>query len=497
MCRISEANDACPIIQEETASRVDELRSYRTNISLMHDCTFPLRRATGIACLLVFGAAAGVSGQIVETSPPRPSPTALTPPAEIERVNASRIHVHFRLKPGSKPRAVQVYFTNDGARSWHAARSAPAESPAVFDAPADGDFGLYLAFASAEGSARQPAPGKAPHRWVRVDRTPPVVQLLSLKPDHRFGSNREIQLRWRVEDDDLPGRPVAIHYRSEQTKSFVLVADSLGGDGAYRWTVPVGISGRVELRWTAVDRAGNRGEYCDERLHISGEAAELAFSKTLNEADGLTNRTSIPSTGKGVVENSQGSGADVELAGVSEPDGGEQTGQSVDASQAKKQYDLGAWHRLRGEFDLAVLRYRDALRLRPDFRAARIDLAAVLCVRGEWDEAEREYATVLDKDTKDRSALKGLALIQGKKRNYRSAHATLQKLLLLDPKDAESWLYFGDVCLFLGERPAAREAWLSAGTLAASPKEVRARAVKRLEIYSSESLMLARESSDE
>ncbi|MBK8267901.1 MAG: tetratricopeptide repeat protein [Planctomycetes bacterium] len=90
--------------------------------------------------------------------------------------------------------------------------------------------------------------------------------------------------------------------------------------------------------------------------------------------------------------------------------------------RGKRRYDLATWHRIRGENAVAIAKYKSALSLRPDFKSARNDLAALLCVRGELGAAENEYAKIIEIDEKHRPALKGLALVQAKKRNYRSAH---------------------------------------------------------------------------
>ena len=166
-----------------------------------------------------------------------------------------------------------------------------------------------------------------------------------------------------------------------------------------------------------------------------------------------------------------------------EPDAGRVEERSIAARDAKRLYDLATWERLRGEHAVALLRYREALRRYPSFLAARNDLAGLLVLQGELEEAKTEFRLVLDQDSTHRPALKGLALVQARRREYRSAHQTLQKLLLLDPQDAESWLNFGDVCMFMGDRSAARDAWAKARELAAELPGLRERAGGRLEIY--------------
>ncbi|MBK8267900.1 MAG: hypothetical protein IPK83_06180 [Planctomycetes bacterium] len=61
-------------------------------------------------------------------------------------------------------------------------------------------------------------------------------------------------------------------------------------------------------------------------------------------------------------------------------------------------------------------------------------------------------------------------------------------MLLLDPDDSDAWMNFGDVCLFMGDRRAAREAWTKAMRIERAPREIQLRAAKRLEIYKGEGL---------
>ncbi len=118
-----------------------------------------------------------------------------------------------------------------------------------------------------------------------------------------------------------------------------------------------------------------------------------------------------------------------------------------------------------------------------DVHAARSDLAGLLASRGGVKEARAEFRRVLETNPRHRPALRGLALVQARQRDYRSAFETLQKALLLEPDHAETWLNFGDVCMFMGDRPAAREAWTKASDLKDAHEAVRTRALKRLDIY--------------
>ena len=154
------------------------------------------------------------------------------------------------------------------------------------------------------------------------------------------------------------------------------------------------------------------------------------------------------------------------------------------AKEAARLHEIGTYHRLRGEYDLAAERLGEAVRLNPNLLAARNDLAGVLILRGDRNGAEREYLVVLAQDPTHASALKGLALLQTMERNYQSARRTLERLLQAVPDDAEGWLYLGDVAMLAGERGPARAAWLKAGGFGdGAGADIKERAEKRLTIY--------------
>lgn len=404
-------------------------------------------------------------------------------PDRIPCVPSSRILIHYTWSPESPaPSRVELWYTQDEGRTWQkASLTEAAPSPVVFDAPGDGLYGFFLVLHGPHGSMPAPSSGTAAQRWVRIDRTAPVVQVLALAPDTRFELNHEIHIRWSAQDENLGDRPVALHYRTEGMRTFKPIAEALAATSSYRWTVPGDVNGRVEIKVSVTDRAGNRGRYVADWLEIAGETAVRGGA-----AAGAATGAPGPVPGPEVARSSAG------VSGIhGEPDAGAHFLDEGRVIQAKKRYDLGTWHRLRGEYGVALARYRDALREDPGFLAARNDLAGILTLQGKLKQAEQEYRRILVRDTTHRPALKGLALVQAKRRHYRSAHETLQKLLLQDPKDAEIWLHFGDVCMFMGDRPAAREAWTKAASLSGASDEIRRRARKRLDIYGSHGAALA------
>jgi len=414
--------------------------------------------------------------------------------ADIPVMTSDRLAIACRAASGiGGLTRVDVWQTPDLGENWTRAttwRSAGANRPArvdsLDDAPGeigiqvmdDGLWGFYVVLHNAAGaSAPDPASGTKPHRWVRVDRAAPRVKLLGVRPDDRFAATREVQFRWSAEDANLIDRPVALHYRTEKTRSYRLIAENLAAQGGFRWTAPPEIRGRVDIRVTARDMAGRRGRAVSDRLCIDDRLIE----RTSPPSAPLRTPRNEPVAGAGAV-----AAADIweDLKAVrSEPQGPAVQISRRAADDADRLYERGTWHRIRGEYDLAAARYREAIAANPQLTQARHDLAGLLILDRLYEEAGLQLSAILRQNPDDRDALKLLALVQSKSRNYRSASRALEALLRLDPHDAEAWLNLGDVALFMGDRARARSAWSKAMGLDGASPELRGRAQQRIDLY--------------
>lgn len=432
--------------------------------------------AATLACLTL--AAIG-TGRVPADSPPRRDLEVLPSPA---------VSVSFRVAAGSSAvTGVDLWVSSDQGRNWkkHADNASPLR-PLVFEAAADGEYGFYLVLRNSAGpSADPPGPGTAPQKSMRLDRQAPLVQILSARRDPNFSVNRDIHLRWTAADDNLLSRPIWLHYRSEATKAWRMIAESLEADGSYRWTVPEPLRGRLELKVTAKDRAGNIGRSEIQWKDIGfDDPPEVLTSAT---EDGINRNIPTRSAGDEEAPTSpQRAGSTRPLAPplTSDPPSARAMADPTAEKRAEQLYDMGTWHRVRGEYDLARLRFSEALQCNPNQLNARNDLAGVLLVLRDRAAAEREYLAVLEHNPAHPAALKGLALLQTADKRYETALLTLRRLVEAVPDDAEGWLFLGDVQLFAGNRSSARAAWKKAADLPTAIPAVRTKAGKRLEIYS-------------
>jgi len=215
-----------------------------------------------------------------KTVEPLPVPT----PRQIQYLRTGRVVLNYKPARGSASvTRAEMWVTADRSRTWQKAepKGSTVTGKAIFDAPRDGLYGLYLIlFNTAGPSSPPPEPGTAPQQWVQVDRIAPFVQILEIRPDGHFAQNREINIRWKSQDDAPTDRPVTLSYRGGEAKQYVEIAATLEGTSSFRWTVPEALSGPVSIKATALDRAGNTGENTVDSLVIPATAMVASASPT-------------------------------------------------------------------------------------------------------------------------------------------------------------------------------------------------------------------------
>lgn len=435
------------------------------------------------------------------------------PASQIQFLKSARIVLSYRAAKGSSEVThAEAWITADRAVTWKKV-SAPFGAPKgkiAIDAPGDGLFGIYLILYNNAGpSSPPPEPGTAPQQWVQVDRTSPFVQLLELRPDTGFNQNREVNLRWKSQDESMNDRPVSLFFKPEGSSNYQSIAELQEGTSEFRWTVPSSVQGRVTVKAVALDRAGNTGESIIDSLVIPAEAVKPAVvAKTEpTPAPAVTPVAASPITAVPVAaapapavpagprsvpmesvtstpqepKNSQVALTPEQTYG--DPPKAREIAHNAPVTEARRRYDLGTSHRQKGENAIAMVKFREALAMDPGFIEARNDLAGLLVLAGQHAAAEQEYKRVLDQDPSYKPALKSLALVQAYRKNYRSASQTLIRLLAVDPADGEAWLYLGDVTMFMGDKGAARQHWNKAVNTQTAVADVKERARKRLAIY--------------
>jgi hypothetical protein len=177
---------------------------------------------------------------------------------------------------------IVLYVTRDDGRSWtqwsvHDGKESPLK--VVLDNPrlnrdVEGDYGFRLVPVSGAGlSDPAPAPGTPPEMKVRVDVTPPVVDIFAPQADPK--DRNALVLIWKATDKNFGREPIQIDYAETLNGPWKSVAAgdptaSAGGrlanTGSYSWAIPATLSTpQVYLRVTAWDLGGIKTERVTER----------------------------------------------------------------------------------------------------------------------------------------------------------------------------------------------------------------------------------------
>jgi hypothetical protein len=118
-------------------------------------------------------------------------------------------------------------------------------------------YGLYLVIKNGAGLGKPgPRLGESPQLRVEVDTKSPEAELLVPQPD----PSREgfLIMSWRATDKNLDNNPVTLEWAATKQGPWKCIGSpTLPNTGRYVWQVPYDIPGKVFLRLTVRDMAGN------------------------------------------------------------------------------------------------------------------------------------------------------------------------------------------------------------------------------------------------
>lgn len=367
---------------------------------------------------------------------------------EAVKVETRRFQLEYRVNPDSQPLTrVDLWYSIDSGQTWHNYGPDPdQQSPIEFDAADEGPYGFYFVISNEWGtSAAAPQTGTVPHHRAFVDYTPPVLQLRPVIVDNNAGE-RIVRLRWSALDAHFDARPIALAYRMESEGDWRSIAAPVANTGSYDWNCPGDLEGRMSVRVTAVDRGGHR---------VDAAASDVEMVRR--------QRWGAP----------VGSLASAGPIAASQPAEG-------DVARALKVFQRGAAHQERGEYRLAMSRFRDALAIDPVMTEALVHLGETMYFQREYSESAQAFRLALEQEPSWLRARRGLARSLVGAQDYERAAAELGLLLDADPRDAEAWLELGDVALWRGDEALAREGWRRAESVDGGSDEVAEKARARL-----------------
>jgi len=377
------------------------------------------------------------------------------PPADHKmlKVRSRDFDVHYQLSTQSPLTDVELWYTLDRGQSWHRyGMDADRVSPFAVSAPAEGLCGLYIIAANESGqSSPPPQSGDQPHQWVLIDYTPPLCQLHEPKRLPADGVPSRVQIRWAVIDDHLDRRPISLSYRGEPDGEWNGIARRLSNAGSYKWQVPDDVSPSIELRLSAVDRAGNRA-HCQRKWTVRAAKSP--------EPPAASDTTPVATLDTAVIPTPKPADRRYEL----------------DRIIRQAQIALA-----QGNEDKSLDLFHQAVRMDPHDVPTLVQLGGALYALEHLTESEQTYRNVLAEQPGQRDAIIGLARTLVRQRRFEEAERLLDKRVDAAPDDLEAWLHYGDVAVYRGRQVDALQRYRQARSLADRGSDEYERAMQRIE----------------
>lgn len=116
---------------------------------------------------------------------------------------------------------------------------------------------------------------------------------------------------------------------------------------------------------------------------------------------------------------------------------------------------LGSVMAMRGDLEEAVKQYRQILESNPDMLAAKTGLGAVLATQNKYDEAEKLFAEVLDKEPNEAATLQRFARLKAAQEKNDEALALLNRAAEALPEDAGVQQTWGELLGRMGRNDEA------------------------------------------
>lgn len=393
-------------------------------------------------------------GQLDE--PTSPSTTAMSshsPPPSFESIYHSsssvrpvpvrslRVELHYRAAEGPSAGRVALWYTRDLGATWQRyGTDEDGRSPLVFEAPAEGLYGVSLFPEGVEGQRVELEAHARPQRWLFLDATPPLVQWTRIEPDDDFSRTRLLHLRWTAYDAHFPARPVTLMYQSSLDQRWRLIDAELPNSGRHTWKVPDELTGQVALKILVRDRGGHAVE------RVFGP---VPVARWLEAPPSSQPASTVATTAP----------AAAEFARTRPAEPWDITISPEDRQKAQRLYETATMLRRRREYDVAMARLQESLALNPRLLSARNDLAGLYYLQKDYTRAIDSYREVLQQDDRHLNALRGAALTYLAMRDYPESQRMLKRVVEQDADDAASWLDLGDVLFMMGDEHQARLSW--------------------------------------
>lgn len=359
------------------------------------------------------------------------SPTIADPGnPEFVPIRSSSFEIEYSVNESALPLdSVHLWYTRDDGQTWlDGGVDRDRQSPLTFQAPAEGRYGFFLVLTnSAGGSQASPDRGARPQLTAMVDFTPPVAQLQPLRVVESSLGERTIEIHWSAIDANLGPRPINLMYqRLPETTWEPVIADALANTGQFDWRTPRDLSGAIAIKAVVADLGGHR-------IETDRQIVDLPANRPTRtpQVEPILIKDSAASAKKSSSADSKG--------------------------QANELYQEGLSLKKSGDNREAISRFREVVRLDPLHAEAFSEMGGALYELSDYERSIGAYDLALKLQPSMRNALLGSANAHRQRKEYPSAADKLRTLLHFYPKDADGWLYLGDIAIFQGDESLARE----------------------------------------
>lgn len=177
--------------------------------------------------------------------------------AQLYYTRQPEMRIPFARDTTNRLKQVQLYLSTDQGRDWRLVQTAPPDAGFFppYAAPADGTYWFAVRALDFQDRANPPSLAQlTPQLKIVLDHTPPSLSLRQIT-DPRPNI---VTVEWDVRDDNLDPRQTYLEYRvSGSDWQRQPEADGRPA-GTQSWRLEPGV--RMEARFRAADRAGNRVE---------------------------------------------------------------------------------------------------------------------------------------------------------------------------------------------------------------------------------------------
>jgi len=355
---------------------------------------------------------------------------------------------------GQPPAAVGLWYTTDQGATWQFYGLDPDVTPPFrFQAPGEGVYGFKLTATTRSGiSEPPPKSGTKPDILTLVDVTYPTLMLDDPRGGESYPGGQVHFVEWTARDDHFGSLPISV-YVSREGGPWELLACELPNSGVYGWMVPLLDYAPYRLKIEARDQVGNKTSVISDTFFIVSAPPETRIKRvipsvaavSINEAPQPREAPrrepepaappTPPPTGVSEAEMAEliEAATALRLRGdYEEAQGKLREAVERDPHSVKARNELGALLTEMGRMEEAVEILRDARALAPADTDVLYNLGAALYLLGRYEESVAAFETLSQMDPNSEAVLWSLAKAWYKAENIERARAAWRRIVALD-----------------------------------------------------------------